>query len=234
MCVVCVKHMLLNLLDQVCEHIDLPGWNKLARTSKHVLQVIDTPLYWDARFGLFKKEMIEKRGHLDMYRSNVCHCIVGPFAPKQLSCVYVISLPVQTNVSTKMFVRHMAEEMRYLNHDFLPQLSTSLYYESRVIVRMEKSYPPEGFVLAGQIRVAPVFFEGDAANEEDVENSIYDLIDSVFQDENNNSRRALEEVVEELQPDETQPQAPEGGCCPDCGREFDDDGFGNVILVGYL
>ena len=89
-------------------------------------------------------------------------------------------------------------------------------------------------MLAGQIRVAPVFFEGDAVNEKDVENSIYDLIDSVFQDETNHSRRALEEVVEELQPDETQPQAPEGGSCPDCGREFDDDGFGNVIIVGQL
>ena len=231
----CIEHMLVTVLDQVCEHLDLPGWNKLVRTSKRVMRALDTPLYWDGRFGLFKGDITEKRGHLAMYRSNVCHCIEGPFPPKPLNCVYGISLPIKTNVSTKMFVRHMAEEIRYLNHEFLPQLSSNSYCESQVIVRMEKSCDPDGFVFAGQIRVAPVFFEGDPNNEEEIEKYIYDMIDSVFQDETNDSRRALEEVVEELQPDaETQPQAPEGGFCPDCGREFDDDGFGNLILVGHL
>ena len=228
------SRMLQDVLNQVCVHLSLPAWGKLSRTNKKVKAALDTPLYWEGRYGGLKHSIIEGSGRLALYRSVDCHCIAGIWGDRKLTGQYMISLPVVRGVETPMFMRQLVEELKFLNHDFLPHMAQRVG-ESQIQVRLPTCPAPLGFHLAGHLRIVPFFFRdqtGDSMTT--MENMICDLLQSVLEDSDDETRQTLDEIVEELEPDCVPLCAPPGGFCPDCGREFEDDGMGGITIVSHL
>ena len=228
--------MLQDVLDQVCVHLSLPLWGKLSSTNKEVKKALDTPLYWEGRYGGLKRSIIDGKARLALYRSVDCHCISGILGDRKLSGQYMISLPVERGVDTKMFMRQLVEELKFLNHDFLPHMAQRVG-ETQIQVRLPTSPAPLNFRLAGDLRVVPFFFRDQTGEEgifSTVENMICDLLQSVLEDYDDETRQTLDEIVEELEPDWDSLCAPLDGFCPDCGREFEDDGMGGITIVSHL
>ena len=224
--------MLVQVLDPLCEHLTLGAWNRLARTSKRVRDAIDNPLYWEGRFGRFRADVMSGKGELHVYKTPECHCVRDVWAgPRALSGVYAISLPVIDGKDVKRFIRHLVEEMHLLNYDLLPHLARRSY-DTHIVVKLPMCrWERNGYVAAGKLKLIPyVFSDEECTTSED------ELFQSILEDPDDSIRDVLDEIVDELEPDNLfiVDPPPDGGQCPDCGREFEHDGFGgNFVIVGF-
>lgn len=230
------QNMLAQVLDPVCEHLTLGAWNKLARTSKRVRAAIDNPLYWEGRFGQFRADVMGGKGELHVYKTAECHCVRDVWAgPRSLSGVYAISLPVMDGKDVKRFMRYLLEEMRFLNYDLLPHLERRSY-DTHIVVKLPMCrWERNGYVVAGKLKLIPYVFNDDGTSA-DEEARVSEMFETILEDPEDDTRNVLDEIVEELEPDNLfiVDPPPDGGMCPDCGREFEHDGMGgNFVIVGF-
>lgn len=221
--------MFPDVLEFACLHLDLCDWARVCCTSKACKQAVNTPLYWEVRFGELRKMVTSDIEVLEVYRTRDCVCVGG--SVRLVTGSYTISLPVQSGVSTQVFVKQLCVGIQMLNHELLPHMA-----EARLSLRLATPAGALGthpamanMYLAGWVGLTPVWIpEGQSASKERVEDGLTDILE----DQKNATWESLAELANELEESNNEIDtaavawiSQNEGMCPLCSRLFGDRGL---------
>ena len=213
--------MLPDVLDPLCPHLGIRTWGRLSRTCKTIRKTLDSLLYWEGRFGEFKAQLLRGEARLPVYRSIVCDC-VDPHGPRVLTGEYRLAVPVEEKVTTRRLMKHIVESIGHFNFEVLPHVARS-FDDLVITVGLFGSAQPPATTKAGEMVVIPCFDRGQ--QDPSLEDT---MLDTSLEDEILEANVDMfASVVEELDCDDQSMGAP----CQVCGRDSDDDGFGDNLFI---
>lgn len=220
--------MLFQVLDPVCCHLSLGAWNRLIRTCKSARAAVDTPLYWEGRYGQFRKDVMHEKGELFVFKSAECQCVTNVWSGRRtLSDINAISIPVIQRGPTRSFIQYLIEEIHFLNFDLLPHMGHR-QRTAHVLFQLPMSqWNKEGYEMVGRTRLIPYVFHKEDGSLKAIDEQVGEFFETILNDAQDLTSIVLDEIVEELEPDDYFQGSTQliDGYCPDCGREFEDDGF---------